>query len=113
MLLWENDTSHTSANSEETSTPSQPAHTLLIQEQDTHVIESSFHLANRTLRTWKKLARDNIMDTETTQGPTTVKRNREEDLEFLLELPTKKLQVSTEKCQQNKMVEAAQQPHQA
>ena len=35
------------------------------------------------------------------------KGNREEDVEFLLELPTKKLQVSKEECQQNSMVEAA------
>ena len=68
---------------------------------------------NRTLRTRKKLARDNTMNTETTQGPTAIKRSREEDLEFLPELPTKKLQVSTEDGQQNSMAEAAQRSRQA
>ena len=71
------------------------------------MIETSPLPANRTLRTWKKLGRDNTMETEATQGPTATKRNREEDLEFLPELPTKKLQVSMEDCQQNTMVEAA------
>ena len=41
------------------------------------------------------------------------KRYRDEDLEVLPELPTKKLQVLMEDCQQNKMVETAQQPRQA
>jgi len=53
------------------------------------------------------------METETSQGPTATKRNREKDLELLLEIPIKKLQVSTEGGQQNTMVEVAQQPPQA
>jgi len=48
------------------------------------------------------------METEITLGPTVTKRNREKDFEFLPELPTKKLQVSNEECQQNLMVEATQ-----
>ena len=53
------------------------------------------------------------METKTPQGPTATKRHREEELEFLPELPTKKLQVSKGEQQQNSMVEAAQQPRQA
>ena len=53
------------------------------------------------------------MDTETNQGPKTTKRSREVDSEFLPELPTKKLQVSTEDVQYNLMAEAAQQSCQA
>ena len=85
------DTSHVPANNAATLTPSLPTHTQTTQEHAPHVAETSPLPANRTLRTWKKLARDNIMDTETSQGPTATKRSREEDLEFLPELPTKKL----------------------
>jgi len=53
------------------------------------------------------------MDIETSQGPMATKRSREEDLKFLPELPTKKLQVSTKDGQQNSLVEAAQQSRQA
>ena len=61
----------------------------------------------------KKIARESTMETEITQGPTTTKRYRDEEMEVLPELPIKKLQVSMEDCQQNKMVEATQQPRQA
>ena len=107
------DTSHAPANSAATLLPSLPTHTQITQEHAPHVAETSPLPINRTLRTWKKLARDNTMNTETTQGPTAIKRSREEDLEFLPELPTKKLQVSTEDGQQNSMAEAAQQSCQA
>ena len=53
------------------------------------------------------------METDTSQGPTDTKRSREEVMEYLPELPTKKLQVSKEDSQQNLMVEAAQQARQA
>ena len=96
------DTSLTSTNNAAMIIPSQLAHILITQEHVPHVVETSFSPTNRALRTWKKLARENTMETETT------KRNREEDLELLLELPTKKLQVSTEVDQQNTMVEVAQ-----
>ena len=69
--------------------------------------------AIKSLRTWKRVTRDSTMETETSQGLMNTKRYRDEDLEVLPELPTKKLQVSMEDCQQNKMVEAAQQPCQA
>ena len=52
------------------------------------------------------------METDTSQGPMDTKRSREEVMEYLPELPTKKLQVSKEDSQQNLMVEAAQQPRQ-
>ena len=108
-------TSHFSANREKSLPPSLPAHPLIVQELASHVTEISPppNSVNRTLRTWKKLARENIMETEitqgleTTQGPTASKRNREEDMEFLPELPTKKLQVSKEEDQQSSVVEAA------
>ena len=95
------------ANIDATVTPLMTAHAQTSQEQTHHVA------ANRTLRTWKRVARDSSMETEISQGPTTIKRYRDKDLEVLPELPTKKLQVSMEDCQQNKMVEAAQQPCQA
>ena len=68
---------------------------------------------NRTLRTWKRLARETNIETDTSQGPIDTKRSREEVMEYLPELPTKKLQVSKEDSQQNLMVEAAQQARQA
>ena len=101
------DTSQVLASNDATVTPSMPDHTQINQKQAPHVA------ANRTLRSWKRLARDSTMETEFTQEPTATKRNRDEELEVLPELPTKKLQVSMEDCQQNKMVEAAQQPRQA
>ena len=107
------ETSPLPANSAATLLPSLPTHTQITQEHAPHVAETSPLPINRTLRTWKKLARDNTMNTETTQGPTAIKRSREEDLELLPELPTKKLQVSMEVGQQNTMAEAAQQPRQA
>ena len=60
-----------------------PAHAQTSQEQTPHVA------ASKTLRTWKRLARDSSMETEISQGPTITKRYRDEDLEVLLELPTK------------------------
>ena len=95
------------AKTDATVTPLMTAHAQTSQELTHHVA------ANRTLRTWKRVARDSSMETETSQGPMTTKRYRDEDLEVLPELPTKKFQVSMEDCQQNKMVEAAQQPCQA
>ena len=62
---------------------------------------------NRTLRTWKRLSRETNIETDTTQGPIDTKRSREEVMEYLPELPTKKLLVSKEDSQQNLMVEAA------
>ena len=53
------------------------------------------------------------METDTSQGPIDTKRSREEVMEYLPELPTKKLLVSKEDSQQNLMVEAAQQARQA
>ena len=73
-------------------TPLMPAHTQTSQEQAPHVA------ASKTLRTWKRLARDSSMETKISQGPTITKRYRDEDLEVLLELPIKKLQVSMEDC---------------
>ena len=59
------------------------------------------------------MALETNMEIDTPQGPTVTKRSKEEVLEYLPELPTKKLQVSKEDSQQNSMVEAAQQPRQA
>ena len=101
------DTTQALASNDATVTPSITDHTQISQEQAPHVA------ANRTLRTWKRLARESTMETEFTQGPTTTKRYRDKELEVLPELPIKKIQVSMEDCQQNKMVEAAQQPRQA
>nr|POE69914.1 hypothetical protein CFP56_66808 [Quercus suber] len=92
------DTSQVLANNDATVTPSMPAHSQKSQEQAPDAA------ANRTLRTWKRIARDSTMDTEITQGPTATKRHRDEDLEILPELPIKKIQVSMEDCQQIKMV---------
>ena len=80
------------AKTEATATPFMTAHAQTSQELTHHVA------ANRTLRAWKRAARDSIMETETSQGPMTTKRYRDEDLEVLPELPTKKLQVSMEDC---------------
>ena len=101
------DTTQVLASNDATVTPSMPDHTQINQKQAPNVA------ANRTLRSWKRLARDSTMETEFTQEPTATKRNRDEELEVLPELPCKKIQVSKEDCQQNKMVEAAQQPRQA
>ena len=95
------------AKTEATANPLMTAHAQTSQELTQHVATI------RTLRTWKRVARDSTMETETSQGPMTTKRYRDEELEVLPELPTKKLQVSMEDCKQNKMVEAAQQPRQA
>lgn len=85
--------SHVLPISKNQATPSLPAQPLLIQEQTHHVIENSPspNPRIRTLRTWKKLARESSMETDTPLSPTAIKRNREEELEYLLELPTKKL----------------------
>nr|POE86088.1 hypothetical protein CFP56_02455 [Quercus suber] len=85
----------------------------IIQEHATQVTDIISPPVNKTARTWKRLARDNNMEAETKQGPSVTKRNREEEMEILPELPSKKLQVSKEDCQQNSMVEVAQQPRQA
>ena len=94
------DTTQVLASNDATVTPSMPDHTQISQEQAPHVA------ANRALQTWKRIARESTMETEITQGPTTTKRYRDEEMEVLPELPIKKLQVSMEDCQQNKMVEA-------
>nr|POE83156.1 hypothetical protein CFP56_66954 [Quercus suber] len=85
------DTSQVIANNDATVTPSMPAHSQKSQEQ---ALDAT---ANRTLRTWKRIARDSTMDTEITQGPTATKRHRDEDLEILPELPIKKIQVTHER----------------
>ena len=109
------DTSQVLAKNGKQVTPSSPAQHAVSLEQSTHVIENSLSPTptNRTLRTWKRLARETNMETDTSQGPTDTKRSREEVMEYLPELPTKKLQVSKEDSQQNLMVEAAQQARQA
>nr|POF02772.1 hypothetical protein CFP56_25131 [Quercus suber] len=88
------DTSQGSNKNGKQLTPSLPAQHAKSQEQETHAIENtkSPTPANKTLRTWKRLARETDMETDTSQGPTVTKRSREEVLEYLLELPTKKLQ---------------------
>ena len=101
------DNPHVLAKTEATATPPMTAHAQTSQELTHHVA------AIKSLRTWKRVARESTMETEISQGPMNTKRYRDEDLEVLPELPTKKLQVSMEDCQQNKMVEAAQQPRQA
>ena len=60
------DTSHVSANSVKQLTPSLPAHPLTTKELAPHVTENSPSPspANRTLRTWKRLARENIMESK-------------------------------------------------
>nr|POE66734.1 hypothetical protein CFP56_72952 [Quercus suber] len=60
------DTSHVPTNSAATLQPSLPAHTQTTQEHAPHMAETLPLPASSTLRTWKKLARDNIMDTENT-----------------------------------------------
>ena len=77
------DTTQALASNDATVTPSITDHTQISQEQAPHVA------ASKTLRTWKRLARDSSMETEISQGPTITKRYRDEDLEVLLELPTK------------------------
>ena len=69
------DTSRVSAHIEKPLSTSLPAHSQLIQEQEPHVTEVSAPLnpAIKTLRTWKKLARDNTMETEEIQYPTATK----------------------------------------
>ena len=69
------DTSRVSAHIEKPLSTSLPAHSQLIQEQEPHVTEVSAppNPAIRTLRTWKKLARDNTMETEEIQYPTATK----------------------------------------
>ena len=101
------DSPHVLAKSGGTATSPMTDHSQASQEQTHHVA------AIKSLRTWKRVARESTMETEISQGPMNTKRYRDEDLEVLPELPTKKLQVSMEDCQQNKMVEAAQQPRQA
>ena len=65
--------------------------TLVTQEQTHHMIENSppSNQGSKTLRMWKRLARDNPTETNPPLSPTAKKRSREEDVEYLLELPTK------------------------
>nr|POE68212.1 hypothetical protein CFP56_29020 [Quercus suber]POE68872.1 hypothetical protein CFP56_64972 [Quercus suber] len=71
-------------------TPSMQA--LATQDQIHHVTDNfpPSNQGSKTLRTWKRLARDNPMETDPLQSSTTKKRNREEEAEYLLELPIKK-----------------------
>ena len=89
--------------------------TLVTQEKTHHVTENSppSNQGSKTLRMWKRLARDNPTETNPPLSPTAKKRSREEDIEYLPELPTKKSQVSTGESQKNPMAEAAQQSRQA
>ena len=65
--------------------------TLVTQEKTHHVIENSppSNQGSKTLRMWKRLARDNPTETNPPLSPTAKKRSREEDVEYLSELPTK------------------------
>ena len=84
--------------------------------QQPHQVKENSPPANqgsKTLRTWKRLARDNPMETDSPLRPTAKKRSREEEVEYLPELPTKKSQVSKGESQKNSMAKAAQQSRQA
>ena len=95
--------------SEKPLTPSMQSHEA--QDQTHHVMDNSLpsNQGSKSLRTWKRLARDNPMETDPPQSPTAKKRNREEEVDYLPELPIKKSQVSKGESQQNLMAEAAQQ----
>nr|POE91634.1 hypothetical protein CFP56_18587 [Quercus suber] len=84
--------SHDSATNTATLSPSHIAPNQIIQEHATHVTDSLPPPVNKTARTWKRLARDNNMEAAIKQGPSVTKRNREEEMEILPELPSKKLQ---------------------
>ena len=58
-------------------------------------------------------ASNNPMETDSTLTPMAKKRSREEEVEYLPEIPTKKSQVSKGESQKNSMAEAAQQSRQA
>ena len=73
----------------------------------------SSNQGSQTLRTWKRLARDNPMKIDQPQSPTVKKRSREEEIEYLPKLAIKKTQVSKGESHQNPLVEVAQQSHQA
>ena len=83
-------------------------------EQHHQVKENSptSNQGSKTLRTWKRLARENPMETDSPLSPTAKKRSREKEVEYLPELPTKKSQVSKGESQKNPMAEAAQQSRQ-
>nr|POE89523.1 hypothetical protein CFP56_55813 [Quercus suber] len=85
--------SHDSATNTATLSPSHIAPNQIIQEHAIHVTDSLPPPANKTARTWKRLARDNNMEAAIKQGPSVTKRNREEEMEILPELPSKKLQL--------------------
>nr|POE75379.1 hypothetical protein CFP56_60790 [Quercus suber] len=87
-----NSASYDSTTNTATLSPFHIAPKQIIQEHATHVTVSIPPPANKTTRTWKRLARDNNMETEIKQGPSVTKRNREEEMEILPELPSKKLQ---------------------
>ena len=89
--------------------------TIVTQEQHHHMTENSppSNQGSKTLRTWKRMARDNPMETDPPLSPTAKKRSRVEEVEYLPELPTKKTQVSKGESQKNPMAEAAQQSRQA
>nr|POE57305.1 uncharacterized protein CFP56_35163 [Quercus suber] len=83
-------------------------------DQPHHVTESSpsSNQGSQTLRTWRRLARDNPMKIDQPQSPTVKKRSRGEEKDYLHELPIKKAQVSKGESQKNLMAEAAQQSRQ-
>ena len=95
--------------------PTPSMQNLEAQDQAHHMMDNSlpFVQGSKTLRTWKRLARDNPMETDPPQIPTAKKRNKEEEVEYLPELPVKKSQVSKGESKQNLMAEAAQQSRQA
>ena len=70
------------------------------QDQAHHVMDSSLPSVqgSKSLRTWKRLARDNPMETDPPQSPTAKKRNREEEVEYLPELPIKNHRFQREKA---------------
>nr|POE93752.1 hypothetical protein CFP56_30522 [Quercus suber] len=83
-------------------------------DQPHHVTECSpsSNQGSQTLRTWRRLARDNPMKIDQPQSPTAKKRSRGEEIDYLHELPIKKAQVSKGESQKNLMAEAAQQSRQ-
>ena len=88
---------------------------LVTQEQTHHVTKNSppFNQGSKTLRTWKRLARDNPMKIDPPLSPMAKKRSKEEEVEYLPKLPTKKTHVSKGESLKNPMAEATQQSRQA
>ena len=76
-----------------------------------HVINHNTSHDTHTLRTWKRLARNNIPPETPINHSVTHKRNRESDECAHPELPTKKFLVSKDDTE-NLLVKAAEQPRQ-